>query len=369
MSTGDLKQLGQYEIRGLLGRGSVAKVYRGFQQSLNREVAIKVISSQFVKDQNTLERFKRETQAIKNLRHPNILTIYEFGQEGNSPYLVTELINGRTLREYLGEPQDLRFTSKVLNQLASALDFAHSSGIIHRDVKPTNVLMDARDRVVLSDFGITRILQPEGAVITAAGKGLGTPEYMCPEQGINEPLDGRSDQYSLGIIIYEMLTGTTPFHSDTPLAVLMSHAYKPLTDPLLINPKLPPQVAEVVKKALAKIPAERFRTCSDFAKAFEQAISPLFPPEKTLPNTQPLIPSQMGIETIAISPLERPPTIPPTTSGNNRGVTPQPPVKASTPIPKPNTPIPPGNFPLIPPPPATIAANYQPRRIRRVAPD
>jgi WD40 repeat protein/tRNA A-37 threonylcarbamoyl transferase component Bud32 len=273
MATGEIKQIGPYEVRGVLGKGGMAIVYRCYQPNLNREVAIKVMSARFIDDTATVERFKREAFAIASLHHPNILTVFDTGQFGDVPYIVTELLSGKTLRERLGKPLDLNYASRILLQVASALDYAHENGIVHRDVKPSNVLLDQRDRAVLSDFGIVKLLNDRANMhLTATGIGVGTPEYMSPEQGMGEPLDGRSDQYSLGVMLYEMITGVTPFRADTPIAILMAHVNRALPDPRQHNSELPPEVVEILYKTLSKNPNDRYKTCTEFAMAFEHAI-------------------------------------------------------------------------------------------------
>ncbi|MEI7554065.1 protein kinase [Candidatus Chlorohelix sp.] len=273
MAAGEIKQIGTYEVRGVLGKGGMAIVYRCYQPNLNREVAIKVMSARFIDDAATVERFKREAFAIASLHHPNILTVFDTGQFGDVPYIVTELLSGKTLRERLGKPLDLNYASRILLQVASALDYAHENGIVHRDVKPSNVLLDQRDRAVLSDFGIVKLLNDSASRhLTATGIGVGTPEYMSPEQGMGDALDGRSDQYSLGVMLYEMVTGVTPFRADTPIAILMAHVNRALPDPRQHNPELSPEVVEVLHKVLAKNPNDRYKSCTDFAMTFEHAI-------------------------------------------------------------------------------------------------
>ncbi len=308
MGLDNLKQIGPYEVRGVLGKGGMAVVYRGYQPNLNREVAIKVLTTRLEEDRAAQERFKREALAVASLRHPNILIIYDFGQVDDTPYIVSELVKGETLRKYLGKPMEMRLVSQILGQLAGALDYAHEHGIIHRDVKPSNILMDERNRAVLSDFGIAKLVEQDAAVLTATGTGVGTPEYMAPEQGLGEKLDGRTDQYSLGVVLYEMLTGVTPYRGDgqTPLSILMSHAYKPLPDPRQYNPGLSPAVAEVLRKALSKRPSDRFNSSGELARAFDQAI---YPPTATLPH----LPASTEYEkTMAVSPplQPNPPTYP-----------------------------------------------------------
>ncbi len=267
--------IGQYELRSILGKGGMAAVWRAYQPSLDREVAIKVMAAQFSDDETFTKRFNQEARSIARLRHPNILAIYEYGQDKGQPYIVTELLDGGTLREYMRKPMDLKRTARIIHQIADALDYAHAQGMVHRDIKPTNILMDTQrvggERAVLGDFGIVKLL--ESTNITQTGVGIGTPEYMSPEQAAGEPLDGRSDEYSLGIVLYEMLAGVTPYKADTPLAVMMGHVNKPLPDPRTFNPKISLEIIAVLTKALAKYPQERYESAGAFSEALEQAAS------------------------------------------------------------------------------------------------
>ncbi len=320
--------IGPYQIRGVLGKGGMAIVYRAYQPSLAREVAVKVITTAYTENPTFIERFQREARAIANLRHPNILTVHDFGQDPPTSqyYIVTELLEGGTLRERLtGQPLDLNVVASLLNQVAGALDYAHEAGIVHRDVKPANVLMDniksgrtsglLRDRAVLSDFGIAKLLDETASNLTASGMGvIGTPAYMSPEQGMGEKLDGRSDQYSLAVMLYEMVTGTPPFRSDTPVGLMMAHATRPLPDPRLFNNRLNEQVVSVLQKALSKDRERRFASTNDLAQAFEAAINNRNVPPASGPN-----PSQWlkGPTELAIPPGAIPAN--PETTSNLRG--------------------------------------------------
>jgi WD40 repeat protein/serine/threonine protein kinase len=313
MSNNELKQIGPYEIRGILGKGGMAIVYRAFQANLNREVAIKVLSSRFLDDKASIERFRREALAVASLHHPNILTVYDTGQYGETPFIVTEYLTGKTLRERMGQPMELGYVSRILNQIAGALDYAHENGIVHRDIKPSNVLFDNRERPVISDFGIVKLLNDRDNMhLTATGVGVGTPEYMSPEQGMGESLDGRSDQYSLGVMVYEMLTGVTPFRADTPLAVLMAHVSRPLPEPGQFNVRITPEISAVLKRVLSKSPSDRYKSCGEFALAFEKVIQP---PTLSVPVVSPISPDptlQAGPvhQPKQSEPEQQPPTMP-----------------------------------------------------------
>ncbi|HEX5501297.1 MAG TPA: serine/threonine-protein kinase, partial [Thermomicrobiales bacterium] len=228
-------RIGPYEIRGLLGRGGMSTVYRAYQPALDREVAVKVLSGPRAADPVFRERFRRETRAIARLRHPNILAVYDSGEVGGEPYLVSELIAGGSLQSRLGRPLDPRDVARLARQIGAALDYAHGQGLIHRDVKPANILVDG-PRAVLGDFGIVKASDYGWTALTQTGVGVGTPEYMAPEQALNEPLDGRADLYSLGVVLYEALAGAPPYLGDTPLQVIEGHLRGRLPRPTERNP-------------------------------------------------------------------------------------------------------------------------------------
>ena len=265
------RKIGQYEILDPLGRGGMATVYRAYQPTLDREVAIKVIAEQYINDATFAERFRREARSIARLHHPNILTVYDAGEDGNWLYIVMELIDGPTLKDEIhGQPLPVEKSLEYVRQIASALDYANKNGIIHRDVKPSNVLIDKSGRAVLSDFGIAKLAQAN-TQLTNTGTGIGTPDYMSPEQALGDELDARSDQYSLGVMLYELLTGRTPFAGDTPIAVVMGHVSKPLPPATSLNPQIPASVERVLEKALSKKPADRYETNGAFSQALEEA--------------------------------------------------------------------------------------------------
>ena len=277
-------KLGQYEIVARLGEGGMALVYKAYQESLNRYVAVKVLDPVRAAEKGFLTRFTHEAQAVASLDHPHILPIYDFGHDQGYTYIVTKYVSTGTLRDRLEKEKSLPLeeAARLLSQVASALDHAHQRGIIHRDIKPSNILLDERDDVLLSDFGLARILESTTR-LTVTGASLGTPAYVSPEQALGEEVDNRTDVYSLGVVLYEMLTGRTPFPGDT-LAVALKHVQEPPPPPRSLNPALPEAVEQVILQALAKNPDERFATAGALAHALEQAIAeskspPPLPPE------------------------------------------------------------------------------------------
>ena len=222
------KTLGQYQIIEVAGKGGMAVVYKAFQPSLNRYVALKVLPDYLAQDEQFVMRFEQEARAAAALRHPNIMVIYDVGQEGGTHYIAAEYLEGATLSQAIAVqrgPLPLPRIVNIINQLASALDFAHQRGLVHRDIKPSNAFIGADDHVTLMDFGIAKALQG-GAQMTRTGTMVGTPEYMSPEQAEGRQIDQRSDIYSLGVMLYQLLTGRVPFQAETPTAVLLAHVTK-----------------------------------------------------------------------------------------------------------------------------------------------
>lgn len=269
------RRLGKYQVVERLGRGGMAEVYRAYHASLDRYVAIKVLHSFLADDPEFKSRFEKEAQNIAKLRHPNIVQVYDFDydEEGESYYMVMELINGVTLKDRLFDgderlveiPEALRIT----RESASALAYAHSRNMIHRDVKPANLMIDSQDqRVVLTDFGIAKIVT--GAQFTVSGGMVGTPAYMAPEQGLGEAGDERSDLYSLGIILYQMLTGKLPYEAETPLAVILKHLNEEPPQPSELNPAVTQSVELVINKLMTKRPEDRYQTAVDLIADLER---------------------------------------------------------------------------------------------------
>lgn len=265
-------RLGQYEIIEQIGAGGMAVVYKAYQASLDREVALKVIASQLAVTPIMQERFVREAKAVAQLSHPNILPIYDVGQEGDLSYFVMKHVPGHTLTKLLAHPLDLELVVHFVDQLASALDHAHAQGILHRDVKPSNILIEG-DWILLSDFGLAKRIV-ENKNLTSSGMIIGTPAYLSPEQAEGRSIDGRTDIYSLGVVIYEMVTGRIPFDADTPMSIILKHISAPLPTPRQYNPNLPVEIEPLLAKALAKKPEERYERAGDLARALRLYLVP-----------------------------------------------------------------------------------------------
>ena len=261
------KQLGKYDIVQRLGRGGMAEVYKAYQPSLDRFVAIKLLHPFLADDPEFKDRFEREARNVARLRHPNIVQVYDFEYDPDSEsfYMVMELIEGQTLKDRLvelgGKLLPMGEQLRILRGATEALAYAHARSMIHRDVKPANLMLDSDGRVVLTDFGIAKIVT--GNQFTASGGMVGTPAYMAPEQGLGEAGDERSDLYSLGVIMYQMATGRLPFDAETPLAVILKHLNEDLPNPRSINPNLPVEIEQIIVKILAKDPEERFQSAEE----------------------------------------------------------------------------------------------------------
>jgi branched-chain amino acid transport system substrate-binding protein len=280
--SGDLvgRQLGKYEIRAEVGRGGMGTVYLAHDPFLQRRVAVKVLAPHLVWQPGLIERFLREARAAARLKHPNIVTIYDVGQEGDTYYFVMEYVEGPSLATALRQrgPMSPEGAVRLLRRLASALDYAHGEGLVHRDVKPGNVLLGPGGEPALGDFGIARAA--EDARLTTTGTLVGTPEYMSPEQARGDEVDHRTDLYSLAIVAYELLGGQPPFGGSTPHGVLYRQVHEPpppLRPARAEGPAWPPAVDAVLQKALAKDPGERYETAAAFVAALAQALPPAQP--------------------------------------------------------------------------------------------
>lgn len=262
------RKIGKYEVIERLGRGGMAEVYRAYQASLDRYVAIKVLHAFLADDPEFKSRFEREAQNIAKLKHPNIVQVYDFDfdPDAESYYMVMELIDGSTLKDRLssimarGELLPIPEVIRIMRESASALAYAHSRNMIHRDVKPANLMLDHDNRVVLTDFGIAKIVT--GAQFTASGGMVGTPAFMAPEQGLGEAGDERSDLYSLGIIMFQMLTGQLPYDAETPLAIILKHLNTPTPIARDVNPNVPEELDRIVRKIISKEAGDRYQSAN-----------------------------------------------------------------------------------------------------------
>jgi serine/threonine protein kinase len=263
-------QVGPYQIIEQVGRGGMATVFKAYQQALERMVAIKVLPEFLAEDPQFRERFRREAVAIAKLRHPNILAVFDHGEFEGQPYIVTEFVEGGTFAGELGRPIGLRRATRVLEPIAAALDYAHQRGVLHRDVKPSNILIAKDGTPVLGDFGLARMMATNER-LTRVDSVVGTPEYMSPEQCASGDTGPASDQYALGVVAYEALTGHPPFHAETPAAVMLAQIQSPLPAPRTVNAELPETVEGALMKALSKEPADRFPDCTAFVRELESA--------------------------------------------------------------------------------------------------
>jgi len=266
-------RLGKYEVQSDIGRGGMGAVYKGYDPTLKRHVAVKVLAPHLLWQGEFVERFLREARAAARLNHPNIVTIHDVGQEGGWYYFVMEYLEGQTLTEFVQRrgPLPTDEVIRILRPLAGALDYAHDRGVVHRDVKSDNILVSPSGLVTLTDFGIARAVQETR--LTTTGAIVGTPEYMSPEQVKGLTVDARSDQYSLAALAYEMLSGRVPFKAESTLALLHKIAYDPPPPIRQARPELPAGVEAVLAKALAKKPGDRFPTVSAFVEALNRALA------------------------------------------------------------------------------------------------
>ncbi|MCJ7624726.1 MAG: protein kinase [Anaerolineaceae bacterium] len=268
------KSIDRYHFVEKLGKGGMATVYKAFDTRLERDVAIKIINARNQDTEVFLKRFDREAKALARLSHPNIVRVHDYGEHEGKPYLVMEYLPGGTLKDKMGRPMDYKEAVRLLIPISEALHFAHRTNIIHRDIKPANILITASGNPMLSDFGIAKVLEadPSSTGLTGEGVGIGTPEYMSPEQGQGLKVDLRTDIYSLGIVLYELITGKKPFSADTPMAVVIKHMSEPLPRPIDYVPDLPEAVEQVIFKALSKEPENRYHDMDAFTKALRRLL-------------------------------------------------------------------------------------------------
>jgi serine/threonine protein kinase len=266
------KSLGQFRIVERIGAGGMATVFKAYQPTLDRYVAIKVLPARYARDPVFVKRFVQEARAVAKLIHPNILQIHDFGEQDNITYIVMEFVDGGTLKERLKRPLSVPEAIDYMIQACEGLNCAHNHGIVHRDVKPANMLLRKDGYLLLSDFGIAKIL--EGTTnLTRAGVGIGTPQYMSPEQGTGMPVDRRSDIYSLGIVLFHCLSGRVPFTAENPLSITVKHLNDPLPVEMLRAAGIPTPIEQVVVKMTAKQPQDRYQTMDALIDALMSALT------------------------------------------------------------------------------------------------
>jgi serine/threonine-protein kinase len=277
------EKISRYEIVAEIGRGGMATVYHAYDPRFKRDVAIKVLPRQFTHDPMFRTRFEREAQTIAALEHPAIVPVYDFGEQDEQPYLVMRYMTGGSLVDRVKEgPLPPAEATRIITRLAPALDEAHKQGIVHRDLKPGNILFDKQGNPYLADFGIAKLVAAT-SILTGSAL-IGTPAYMSPEQAKGgQPIDGRSDLYALGVILFEMLTGQVPYQADTPVQVIMRHIMDPVPRILTTKPDLPPGMDPIITTALAKEADSRYSTAEEMARALTSAIQPPSALISTLP--------------------------------------------------------------------------------------
>ena len=264
----------RYRLDGVLGSGGMSRVYRAHDNVLERDVALKVLHDKLSDEPSYVERFRREARAIARLSHPNIVTVIDRGQVDSAEFIVFELVRGANLKQLLSERRYLpvREALAIVHQAARGLAFAHEHGIVHRDVKPQNVLVDDDGAAKVTDFGIARSLDRESG-LTQSGAILGTADYLSPEQATGQPVTEAADQYSLGVLLYELLTGEVPYRAESVVAVAARHVNDPVPSVIDRRPDVPLRVSELVERAMAKRPEHRFPSMDAFIAALEAALA------------------------------------------------------------------------------------------------
>ncbi len=266
------ESVGPYKITAYIGQGGMATIYRAYQAALERDVALKVIHPALKEDQAFVARLRREAAVVARLNHPNIVDVYDYAEHDGTPFIVMRLIEGKTLKDVV---QESKLTPAqvvdLIRPVAAALAYAHAHGVLHRDVKLSNILLDNEGNVFLTDFGLARLTY-KGESTLSHDMLIGSPQYISPEMAKGEPIDARTDIYSLGIVLFEMLAGKLPYQAETPYATVMAHINEPIPSARQFNKKIPPAVDQVLQHALAKIPDQRFATIEDLMHALDNAV-------------------------------------------------------------------------------------------------
>jgi len=295
------RSIGRYHILEQLGEGGMATVYKAFDTRLEANVAVKIIRAEDLPPsakERSINRFEREAKALARLTHPNIVKVTDYGEIDGKPYLVMPFLPGGTLKKMLtGQPMPWREALRLLIPIARALDYAHRQGMIHRDVKPSNILITEDGEPMLTDFGIAKIIDDEATVdLTGTNATVGTPEYMAPEQVTSKTVDRRADIYSLGVVLYELVTGRKPFQADTPLAVLLKSASEALPPPRQFVRGIPENVEKMIFKALAKKPEDRYPEMAAFTVAMENLLAGQTTPFQLDAKPAANLPSPIGVQ-------------------------------------------------------------------------
>jgi len=264
--------LGQYRILDRIARGATSTVYKAYQEKLDRFVAIKVLSPHFIDEEGFLERFHQEARAVARLDHPNILPVYDFDQIGENIFIVMKYVTTGTLRDLMTSPMDFNTIQEIGTQVGLALGYAHRQGVVHRDVKPGNILISDNNWALLTDFGLSK-LTAISRHLTRSGMGVGTPDYMSPEQAQGRAVDGRSDLYSLGVMLYEMAAGRLPFDADSGLGVVVKHITEEAPPLRELRPDASPALEHVIRKAMSKEPVERYVSAEMMVAALVRSIN------------------------------------------------------------------------------------------------
>jgi eukaryotic-like serine/threonine-protein kinase len=296
---------GRYELDGIVGRGGMAEVYRARDIRLDRIVAIKTLRADLARDQIFQARFRREAQSAASLNHPNIVAVYDTGEDMATgvpvPYIVMEYVDGRTVRDLLQDGHRLLpdRSLEIIDGVLRALDYSHQAGIVHRDIKPGNVMVTRNGDVKVMDFGIARAMSDAQATMTQTAQVIGTAQYLSPEQARGERVDSRSDLYSAGCLLYELLTGRPPFTGDSPVAIAYQHVRENPIPPSQVDPDVPPWADAIVLKAMAKSPADRYQTAADMRADLQRAASGL-PISATAPTRADFFPpsQRLGADTM-----------------------------------------------------------------------
>jgi serine/threonine-protein kinase len=283
---------GRYRIEAVLGRGGMAGVYRAHDSVLERDVALKVLDPKLSDDDEHVERFRREARAIAALSHPNLVTVIDRGEVDECEFIVFELVRGANLKELLHERRVLAVQDALglTRQAARGLGYAHAHGVVHRDVKPQNVLVDELGTAKVTDFGIARLVESDGA-ITQSGTILGTSDYLSPEQATGKVVDERADQYSLGVLLFELLTGEVPYEGDSAVTVALKHVHDPIPSVRTRRPETPQRVDDLVRTAMAKRPEERFPTLEEMIGEIDACLAEVGEPEEFVDRTEIIAPT------------------------------------------------------------------------------